>query len=220
MITPDKIIRSNRKTLSVGIDCFGTVTVRAPLRCDSERIFAFLRDKESWILRQKSKMKGAGMQLPPENLDGYSFLLLGKTCVLHLTGERNIRFAAETNELFLPSKNSEKRLVAWLKENALRIFTAVTKQRAEEMGVSYASVAITHARGKWGSCSADNRLRYAYRLLYAPKEVIDYVIVHELAHVKHKNHSRLFWAEVEKFVPDYKQKRKWLKEHGVLMRIF
>ena len=99
MITPDKIIRSNRKTLSVSLDCFGTVTVRAPLRCDSERIFAFLRDKESWILRQKSKMQGAGMALPPENLDGYTFLLLGKPCVLRLISEQNIRFLARSNSM-------------------------------------------------------------------------------------------------------------------------
>ena len=74
MLQPDKIIRSNRKTLSVCVDVFGAVTVRAPRRCDEKRIFAFLQEKESWILRKKAEMQGAGMCLPPENLDGYTFL--------------------------------------------------------------------------------------------------------------------------------------------------
>ena len=220
MVIPDQIIRSNRKTLSVSIDCLGQITVRAPMRCSEERIFAFLREKESWIIRQKSKIKGAGICLPPENLNGYRFLLLGKFCEIRLTDEKYIRLNERADCLFLPQKNAQARLKKWLKDNALRIFTLATEQRASEMGVSFTSVAVTHARGKWGSCSADNKLRFAYRLIYAPKDVVDYVIVHELAHVKHKNHSKNFWSEVEKFVPDYKQKRKWLKEHGILMRIF
>ncbi len=220
MLAPDQIIRSNRKTLSVCIDCFGQITVRAPMRYSEERIFAFLQEKERWILRQKAKIKGAGICLPPENLHGYRFLLLGKLCEIRLTDERFIRLNENADCLFLPQKNAQNRLIKWLKDNALRIFTKATKKRAQEMGVSFTSVAITHARGKWGSCSADNKLRFAYRLIYAPKEVIDYVIVHELAHVQYKNHSKFFWLEVEKYLPDYKQKRKWLKDHGILMRIF
>lgn len=220
MIAPDKIIRSNRKTLSVCIDCFGTVTVRAPMRCEEERIFAFLREKQGWISRQKAKTAGAGMALPPENLDGYAFSLLGKNCKITLTNERFIRYEQVTDELFLPQKNARERLVKWLKENAKRIFTLATERRAKEMNVLFAGVFISSARGKWGSCSFDNKIRFSFRLLYAPKEVIDYVVVHELAHIKHKNHSPLFWAEVAKFVPNYKQKRKWLKDHGVFMQIF
>lgn len=220
MVIPDQIIRSNRKTLSVSISCLGQITVRAPMRCSEERIFAFLQEKERWIVRQKSKMKGAGICLPPENLHGYRFLLLGKLCKICLTDEKFIRLNETADCLFLPKNNAQARLKKWLKDNALRIFTLTTEQRANGMGVSFTSIGITHARGKWGSCSADNKLRFAYRLIYAPKDVIDYVIVHELAHVKHKNHSKNFWSEVEKFVPDYKEKRKWLKEHGILMRIF
>ena len=78
MIRPDEIIRSNRKTLAISVDPFGRLIVRAPKRCGEERIFAFIREKEGWILRQKAKMQGAGIYLPPENLNGYELLLLGK----------------------------------------------------------------------------------------------------------------------------------------------
>ncbi len=220
MITPDQIIRSNRKTISVQVDAFGTVTVRAPMRCGDERIFAFLRDKERWIVRQKQKTAGAGMRLPPENLDGYSFLLLGKQCAVQITDDKFIRFDKENNRIFLPSKNAKEKLVKWLKENALRIFTQAASERAKQMQTPFQSVTISSARTRWGVCTGDNKLRFSFRLLYAEKSVIDYVVVHELAHVKYKNHGKAFWAEVAKYVPDYKQKRKWLKDRPYLMQIF
>ena len=220
MIKPDEIIRSSRKTLAISIDPFGRLIVRAPKTCSVERIFAFLQEKEGWILQKQGQMAGAGMRLPPENLNGYTFMLLGKDCKIILTDKRNILFDEESYTLYLPTKNAKQRLIKWLKENAKRIFTIVTERKAQEMGVSFQSVELSSAKGKWGSCSYDNKIRYVYRLIYAPREIIEYVVVHELSHVKHKNHSKAFWAEVAKYVPDWKLRRKWLKTHGYLLEIF
>lgn len=220
MIQPDEIIRSDRKTLAIAVDAFGKLIVRAPKRCDTERIFAFIRQKESWIIKKKSQMQGAGMRLPPENLDGYVFKLLGRDCCIRLIPQSKIRYDTEKRTLYLPEKNAKSRLIKWLKENAARIFTQATAQAAAQMGVSYHSVSVSCAKSKWGSCSYDNKIRYSYRLLYAPKEVVEYVVIHELAHTKHKNHSRQFWQEVEKYQPEWKRKRLWLKENGYLMEIF
>ena len=160
------------------------------------------------------------MRLPPENLDGYSFLLLGKQCAVQIADDKFIRFDKENNRIFLPSKNAKEKLVKWLKENALRIFTQAASERAKQMQTPFQSVTISSARTRWGVCTGDNKLRFSFRLLYAEKSVIDYVVVHELAHVKYKNHGKAFWAEVAKYVPDYKQKRKWLKDRPYLMQIF
>ena len=220
MITPDEIIRSNRKTISVSVDCFSRVTVRAPKRCSEERIFAFLQQREAWIVRKKSEMAQAGMRLPPEDLDGYVFTLLGKSCEIRLTDRSSVIYDEQLPRLYLPRKNARNRLVKWLKENALRIFTKVTETKAKEMCTAYQSVSVSSARTRWGTCSFDNKIRYSFRLLYTPKEIIEYVVVHELAHTKHKNHSPSFWNEVRAHMPDYAQRRKWLKQHGILMRIF
>ena len=75
MITPDKVIRYRRKTLSISIDTFGRLIVRAPKRCSEQRIFAFIQEKEPWIRKKQAERKGAGMLLPPENLDGYTFFI-------------------------------------------------------------------------------------------------------------------------------------------------
>jgi predicted metal-dependent hydrolase len=219
MIKPDEIIRSNRKTLSLSIDFFGRLIVRAPKRYSAGRIFAFIQEKESWILRKKAQMQGAGICLPPENLDGYSLLLLGKSCQITLTDEKSVRYEQATHRLFLPQTNAKFKLVKWLKENALRILSDVTQTTAERMGTSYKQVTISSAKTRWGSCTADNVIRYTFRLLYAPKEVIEYVVIHELAHTKHKNHSAYFWSEVAKYCPNWRVHRAWLKQHGALMEV-
>lgn len=223
MIQPDEIIRSRRKNLSISIDSFGRLIVRAPLHCSEQRIFSFIEEKEGWIQRKQAQMKGAGIQLPTENLDGYTFLLLGQPCTIHLYDGKEIRFDKEKSRIWLPEKgrgNPRSRLIGWLKSNATRIFTAVTEQKAQEMGLRFQSVTISATRGVWGTCSAKNEIRYTFRLLYAPKEIIEYVVVHELAHIVHKNHSAQFWALVTKYQPNWKEKRKWMGEYSYLLQIF
>ena len=194
--------------------------VRAPKKYSEERIFAFIREKESWILKKQAEKKETGTALPPENLHGYKFLLLGKQTQILVDGGKKVGYDAEKNVIYLPREKTKERLVKWLKENAKRILATVTERKAAEMGVSYKSITITSAKTRWGSCSGDNALRYTFRLLYCPKEIIDYVVVHELAHTVQHNHSKQFWQLVERYVPDWKNRRKWLKSHGILMEIF
>ena len=220
MFQPDEIIRSNRKTISVCITPLGKITVRAPLRCNEERIFAFLRKKEGWIAKHLQKTIGAGTRIPTENLDGFSFLLLGKMHTVSLVDGNKVGYDNENLRVFVPRVKARERLVKWLKENAKRILSEVTAKTASEMQVSYRSVSVTSAKSRWGSCTADNAVRYSFRLIYAPKEVVRYVVVHELAHTRYKNHSALFWREVERYEPRYRERRKWLKENGILMEIF
>ena len=164
-------------------------------------------------------MQGTGMRLPPENLDGYTFLLLGKDCQISLTEDKFVRYDGENGRLYLPKTNAKTRLVKWIKENAKRILTNVTQTKAQEMGVSFKSIAITSAKTRWGSCSGVNAIRYSFRLLYAPKAVIEYVVVHELSHVRHKNHSPRFWMEVQTYCPAWQAYRAWLKQNAWLMAI-
>ena len=160
------------------------------------------------------------MRLPPENLDGYAFCLLGRDWKIRLSDEEKIALCEQTFTLFLPRKNARERLVKWIKENAKRILTDVTERKSKEMGLQFASVSIGSARKRWGSCNSLREIHYTFRLIYAPKEVVEYVVVHELCHIRQMNHSQAFWREVEKYCPDYKQKRAWLKARSFLLEIF
>lgn len=160
------------------------------------------------------------MRLPPENLHGYEMRLLGEKWQLLLFEGKKIVCDADNRRLYLPLPNAQKRLIAWLKDNAKRILTAITEETAKRMNTKYFSVSVTSARSRWGSCSYNDALHYSFRLLYAPRRIMEYVVIHELAHTKHKNHSPAFWQEVEKYCPDWREKRAWLKENSALMYIF
>ncbi len=217
-LLPDEIIRSSRKTLSISIDGRGRLIVRAPKRCDDERIFAFLAEKEGWIRKKQAERRLTALPLPPENLEGYAFPLFGERTEIFLYGGKKVLF--ERGRLYLPEKNARAKLVQWLKGETKRVLERETEAFAATMGTSFASISISSARTRWGSCSKENALRYTFRLLYCPIEIIRYVVVHELAHTRHKNHSPRFWQEVERYMPDWKIRRKWLKAHGSLMELF
>ena len=110
-------------------------------------------------------------------------------------------------------KLSEKDLKE-LKKRARRVFLARVAYYAPVVGVRYSSVAVRSQRTKWGSCSARGGLNFNCLLLLSPAEVLDYVVVHELCHRLEMNHSPLFWAEVERVLPDYAAARKWLRQNG------
>lgn len=115
------------------------------------------------------------------------------------------------------SAAEEKRLQAMKRRyrNAAKsIFEARASYFLPYTGGSYTSITIRDQKTRWGSCSSLGTLSFNYRLLFAPPKVLDYVVVHELCHLTHMNHSRDFWKHVESVLPDYKQYRTWLKEHG------
>lgn len=101
-----------------------------------------------------------------------------------------------------------------LQKQAAAVITEKVSQYAEQMGVSYGRIAIRDQKTRWGSCSARGNLNFNWRLILAPAEVLEYVVVHELAHRKEMNHSDRFWSHVGDVLPDYKIRRLWLRKNG------
>lgn len=98
-------------------------------------------------------------------------------------------------------------------EDAFMALTLRCQHFAPRMGVRYSSLGLSNARCRWGSCSADGRIRFNWRLALVPAEILDYVVVHELAHLRHPDHSPRFWAEVEKHFPAWREAKRWLKDN-------
>ena len=99
-------------------------------------------------------------------------------------------------------------------ESARKIFKRKTAVYAGKMGVTYGRITIREQKTRWGSCTSEGNLNFNWRLIFAPEEVVDYIVVHELAHRKEMNHSRAFYDVVASVLPDYKVQEKWLKENG------
>ena len=101
-----------------------------------------------------------------------------------------------------------------MKKDAIKLLPSRCEYYASLMGVSYNRIAIKAQRSRWGSCSTKKNLNFNCLLMLCPEEIQDYVVVHELSHLKEMNHSPAFWAEVEKALPDYRTQEAWLKAHG------
>ena len=127
------------------------------------------------------------------------------------TKETKERFEAEPTE-----KLTREKVIA-LAEEALKVIPERVEYFAKVIGVTYGKITIRNQKTRWGSCSSKENLNFNCLLMLAPPEVLDYVVVHELCHRKQMNHSKAFWLEVEKVLPDYKEARKWLKEEGSQM---
>ena len=125
-------------------------------------------------------------------------------------------FFGATVFILTPLMRQKKRMsyfVAWYKKKARQHLRQCVDFYSRELNLQARSVKITSAEKRWGSCSADDNLSFSFRLIMAPADIIDYVIMHELMHIKEKNHSAAFWGLIEACMPEYKTHRRWLKDN-------
>ena len=217
MIHPDQIIRSRRKTIALIVRGDGSLLVRAPLRASDEQIAGLVRKKERWIkAKQELARQDDQKTLPKEYVEGEGFLYLGASYKLAIVrGQAQaliLRDQFYLAQSALPDAESVFR--DWYKRQALQVIYERVKWYAERNGYHYRRVRITDARTRWGSCGRGGSLNFSWRLALAPLRVIDYVVVHELVHLEHRNHSRAFWNQVKLLAPDYQQQINWLKANG------
>jgi predicted metal-dependent hydrolase len=216
------VIRSRRKTIAVEITKEGGVLVRAPLKLARREVLAFVHQNRSWIARKLAQARVLQEERTPRRfLEGESFHFLGEQHRLrYVAGGEYLR--KENGEFLLGndlSSRAESLFRTWYRARAREIFEQRVEHFALRMGLRVQSVRITDARERWGSCSALGTLNFAWRLVMAPPGIIDYVIVHELAHLVQMNHSRRFWDCVAGIIPDHPARRKWLREHEHFLNV-
>jgi predicted metal-dependent hydrolase len=214
-INIDQIIRTRRKSIALIVQLDGKVVVRAPLNISKTRILQFVNSKADWILAQQKKVHQHHSPYH-EYRDGESFPYLGKDYPLKLLDHQkqslslNSHFCLQT----IDQPDAEKIFMQWYQRQARQVFTSRVEFFAKKHAFTYNKLKLSSARTRWGSCSSTGTLSFTWRLVKAPLEIIDYVVLHELVHLKIHNHSKVFWAKVQEYLPDYKKRRTWLKEHG------
>ena len=178
-----KIIKSNRKTLEIQVKKDLVVVFRAPRYLSDREIMKFAKQKEAWIQKHLELMK-----------------------------RRN-----ESNRASDEASEPENKYTPEELENMKRYIKNLINERAASfagiMGVSFGKITVRSQKTRWGSCSSAGNLNFNCLLALCPSEVIDYVVVHELCHLRHMNHSRAFWNEVAKYFPGYDEQKDWLKRH-------
>ena len=183
MSHPYKLIRSRRRSIALMISPDATLVVRAPIFVSRFRIENLIERKKEWITKHLERKRGM---------------------------KKELLFLGEANTMTFESK---EKMVSWYRKQAREILTQRMEHFSKLSGWTYTSISINSARTRWGSCGPKNSINFSWRLVMAPMSVIDYVVVHELAHTVVKNHSRKFWDAVASVMPDYKERRRWLKEN-------
>lgn len=213
----DHLIRSKRRTISLEINKDGSLTVRAPLRAADEEILLLVNSKKDWIIDKQSQAEQSAREAPPKQfVEGEQFLYLGKSYPLEIVSGQAAPLVLNGNFTLRVESYENARLVfeKWYREQAAKVIKPRTATLAEQNGFDYSIIRINAAKTRWGSCGPKGSLNFPWRLVMAPGEVIDYVIVHELIHLRVRNHSKSYWQAVRGIMPDYKVRLNWLHENG------
>ena len=208
------LTRSKRKTLALYIRD-GKVEVRAPLKMPMKNIEKFISTKEKWINDKVKKTIEQAQQREDFTLSyGDTVVYRGDVYPIIAKAVNSIGF--DGTGFYIPPGYSPEEI----KQACVRIYRMLAKRDLNEkvnefstmMSVSPSTVKINSANTRWGSCSAKKSINFSWRLIMADDDVIDYVVVHELAHIIELNHSDKFWSVVENILPDYKIRQKRLRD--------
>ena len=234
------IERSKRKSMSRSVNKDGSVMVKAPLRYPSDQdIQNFVEQKIDWIVKQRDRQQEReDMKLVRRFETDYSFPYLGeerlvemqsgkKTSISYENGKIIIKtpfcealeknYEADENKKTLEKLQSD--LKKWYKKQAYSYISKRVEYYQRIVGVTVTEVSIKSRKSQWGSCDSNGCLTFSWRLVMARPEAIDYVVIHELCHRKYMDHSRDFWNQVQKYMPDFKEQKQWLEENSVNLNI-
>jgi len=214
--------RSSRRTIGFSIDGSG-LTITAPRWVTLADIETAIVGKERWIFAKLTEWQTRTEQraLPRiEWRDGALIPFLGKPVRIALASAQaalSYDEQAAALALALPAhadaQQIKDRVQGWLQTEAKRLFGERLAYYAPKLGVAYKGYALSSAATRWGSCSSDGRIRLNWRLIHFPLSIIDYVVAHELAHLREMNHSPRFWQTVESIFPEFREARHTLKHH-------
>jgi len=213
-----------RRAIGLRVDQNG-LAVLVPRRCAAWRIEAAVRDQGHWVL-EKLAVWTAKRVPPPRWVHGELLPYRGAHAMLHVVASRDVRqfeLALDTTpriEVPAPGARAEAAAIAWYRDRASTHFDARVAHFAALLGVPTPRMLVSSARTRWGSCSADGTIRLTWRLVKATDAEIDYVVAHEIAHLRHMNHGRQFWATVGELYPNYRTASGSLDRNDLRYRTF
>lgn len=220
------VIKSGRrKTTALKIK-EGKVSIHIPNRLPLKRAREFILLKTHWIQRKLAEQ--SLKEVPVKHfIDGESFLFLDRHYTLHLIQSNSSPSVIKTphhielhGRLNRLSKTAIRAaLVRWYKQQAEHYLTSRTASLSRMCELMPSSITVKTYKARWGSCNIHGELQFNWKLMLAPPDIIDYVILHELCHIQHHNHSTQFWQLVEHHCPTFKASRLWLKNNGYLLEI-
>ena len=221
--------RRRRRTIAITLGEDGGVVVRAPLRTLRGVVADVVRRKAGWIARRQAE--ATQRPAPLQFVNGESLPYLGRVVPLSVScaeiPHATVRFDGSSFQVGAPSQAGEAERSAtvrlamegWYRQRALEVFEASAEHWAGVAGCAPGRVLVGNQKRQWGSCAPDGTLRLNWRLAMLDPSLIDYVVVHELVHLRVRSHSPQFWLAVAAVLPDYKERRKLLRDAGAALTL-
>jgi predicted metal-dependent hydrolase len=223
-----QLIRSRRKSLSLQIKPEGVI-LRAPQYAPKIALKAFALSKLNWLRKHQQKFAKKPKAKQKQFIDGEKFLFKGNEITLQIIHGNQSDYFFNSHDKTITISLSQrikkrevfikKQIISWYKSELLNYLENTVPSFAKQMVLQYTSISVKQFSARWGSCSHTGDLTFNWHLMMAPEQMINSVIIHELAHIKHFNHSKDFWNLVFQHCHDYKNKHKWLSENQYLMKL-
>lgn len=214
---------SRRKTLSIFVERDGSVTVLAPETISDARIEEAVLSKDYLLYKKLAKWKELNKgKVERSFVNGQSFLYLGRNYRLNIVEDQAEPLMLKNGYLNIRRKdlaNADKHFIQLYKDKGLPKVYERLKLYQKKLKVQPKSVKIQELKNRWASCTIGGSINLHWKAIMAPVAVLDYIIVHELVHLIHPNHSPEFWNELDKVMPDYRVHEAWLKSYGVKMSL-
>ena len=214
------LIHTDRKRINITVERDRRIVVRAPKSCSEERVQALLQRKKLWLFEKlRSGQKFPDEYNEKEFVSGETLLYLGRHYPLRVSKRdvNGIRFDREFVISHLHQSKAPMLLKQWYVKRAKEKLAPRVASFARTLGVAYNAIRVSEMEYRWGSCTPKKNLVFNWKLIKAPLFVIDYIIVHELAHLIEPNHSDDFWNIVAAQVPKYQKAKEWLKQNGSVL---
>ena len=223
------IKRSKRKTISISISVEGKVTISCPLRTSDAAVKRVVEEKRAWINKKLNEMNNRPKQQEHSFSNGECFMLFGQKFLLRVvptndSARANTVRLLEAEQIIevcctsdAHNKSVRESLLKWYIGQLDCVINNRFEHFSKLLQVSPKKVYLKELKSCWGSCSTKGSVSINWRLVMAPPHILDYVVVHELCHMKEMNHSERFWKWVASVYPDYKQARAWLKKNSRML---
>lgn len=216
----------NRRTLAIQVEPLEKILVISPVGLSEDYLKEKVRSKGKWIVNKLLEFKDMGyIPFKKEFVNGEAFLYSGRNYSLHILLNSNIiRPKVELSDskilITSPSKDQEilkTALQKWYKKEASKLVMKRVDFYKPKFKAAPKEIKVKEQKRRWGSCTSKGNIYFNWRIIMAPSPVLDYIVVHEMSHLIQRNHSPGFWKLVEFIIPDYKDRKKWLRNYGVRM---
>jgi len=209
-----KISKNRKRTVSLKVVSQNTINVTAPYYMNEQKAIQFLNKNWRWVFKNIDNYREPKNRLDTESQKESRILFMGNYYPILYDGTFGCDFYK--NAFHTNTRNTKKiksLITLWYKTIAREIIPKKVKSTATRFGLKYGNIKIGSAKTAMGTCSPTDDLNFSWRLVMMPEFVIDYVVVHELAHTRHHNHSKRFWNFVREMMPRYKKAENWIKKH-------